>query len=264
MKSMIRSMLQSGVESLSPANRKRLLTLLLEATPETDKFQMGLPTVQGLLETLYGNGFRPGTVIDIGAHVGDWTRMASRIFPEAQFELFDADPVNEERLRRTRESLPGRCRYAMTLLGPEGKAAVAFQQLGSGSSVLPELTSFERSSIQLPMRTLDSCLEDKPLRGPLLMKIDVQGFELEVLRGASRTLGEAELVILETSLLPYNEGAPLLAEVVAFLAERGFATLDFCGQWRRETDHMLFQTDVAFARLESPIRAKRKFWLHEP
>jgi hypothetical protein len=77
-------------------------------------------------------------------------------------------------------------------------------------------------------------------------------------------LRAAELVILETSLLPYNEGGVLFSEVVQFMANHGLVVYDFCGQFRRQTDHTLFQTDVAFARFESELRSPRKFWLNEP
>jgi len=153
------------------------------------------------------------------------------------------------------------------LLGPDVRNDVPFHVLGTGSSVLPELTTFSREVRHLPMTTLDRVVEDAmqaPVRAPLLMKLDVQGFELEVLRGGSRTLGMADVVILETSVLPYNEGAPTFEDVVAFMRTAGFSVSDFCGQFRRETDHALYITDVAFVRTDSALRAPKKFWLTEP
>jgi len=60
---------------------------------------------------------------------------------------------------------------------------------------------------------------------------------------------------MEASLLPYNEGAPLFTDVVAFMDKEGFVVFDFCGQMRRESDFALSQTDVAFVRRESNLRA---------
>jgi hypothetical protein len=137
----------------------------------------------------------------------------------------------------------------------------------TGSSVLPEMTSYDKEGIRLRMDTLDSLTENAGSGGlgtPLLMKLDVQGFELEILKGGKKALGASEVVIMEASLLEYNEGAPLFADVVAFMRQEGFEVYDFCGQNRRETDHALFQTDVVFARRESGLRARRKFWLKEP
>jgi hypothetical protein len=99
---------------------------------------------------------------------------------------------------------------------------------------------------------------------PLLLKLDVQGFELEVLAGAQSTLDRTEVVVSEVSLLPYNKGAPLMHEVIAYLAEREFLPYDICGGLRRTSDMALFQTDMIFARRGSELRARRKFWDDEP
>jgi FkbM family methyltransferase len=209
------------------------------------------------------NGLTPKTIIDVGANVGDWSRMVSQIFPSAQFFMVDGDPDNDSRLRSSAKDIGHGSEYSISLLGPEEKDGVTFYKLGTGSSVLPELTTFGRSQVTLPMHTLDGFMAGRHYESPVLLKLDVQGFELEVLRGGAETLSRAEVVIMETSLIPYNENAPLLAEVVAFMAERGFVPFDFCGQLRRQTDDTLFQTDVAFARKDSIMRAPRKFWLKE-
>ncbi len=98
----------------------------------------------------------------------------------------------------------------------------------------------------------------------MLLKVDVQGYELEVLRGGTRTLALAEVVLLEVSLLEYNQGAPLMPEVVAFMASAGFVPYDVCGQFRRETDNALCQIDIMFVRRESALRAKKPFWKRDP
>jgi hypothetical protein len=73
----------------------------------------------------------------------------------------------------------------------------------------------------------------------------------------------SHVVILEASLIPYNDGAPLIAGVIAFMDKAGFVAYDFFGGHRRETDNALYQTDIVFTRPDSPLRAKKKFWLTE-
>jgi FkbM family methyltransferase len=181
--------------------------------------------------------------------------------------MFDGDPDNEPSLHNTVREIGSRSEYFLHLLGPEEKDAVTFYRPEAGttgSSILPELTLFEKEAFTLPMDTLDRLTDAAALQSPLLLKLDVQGFELEVLKGGSRTLRLSEVVMMEASLLPYNEGAPLFAEVVAFMNAEGFVTFDFCGQLRRQSDHVLFQTDIVFVRRESDLRAPRKFWDREP
>jgi FkbM family methyltransferase len=254
--------------SLIPrAARRRMLPYVLETHDEVDKLRLGFPTMEGLLRTMHANGFQPGGIIDIGANVGEWSRMARSVFPRVPVILVDGNPDMAAPMRATVERLGSDAGAISALLGPDVRSDVPFHVVGTGSSVLPELTTFGREVQHLPMTTLDRVVEgttQASVRAPLLMKLDVQGFELEVLRGGTRTLGMAEVVILETSVLPYNEGAPTFEDVVAFMHTAGFSVSDFCGQFRRETDHALYQTDVAFVRTDSALRAPKKFWLTEP
>ncbi len=264
MRSLARRIVQFCLQMLPVSFRDRPLVNLLAHGSELTKFRCGFPTVAGLLRNLKNNGFRPATIIDVGAYVGEWSRMAASIFPSAQLLMIDGNPENEALLEVAQRHIGPRSRYSILLLGPEERDEVTFYQLGSGSSVLQELTSFDRRKVELPMGTLDGLHRDRGVGLPILLKLDVQGFELDVLRGGPKILNCAEVVILETALLPYNKDAPLFSEVVAFMQNSGFAVYDFCGQFRRQTDNALFQTDVAFVKQSSELRAPRKFWLHEP
>lgn len=235
---------------------------LLDGLHERHRLRLGIPTLPGALEALKRNGFEPATVVDVGAYVGNWTRVAASVFPSARLVMVEGNPAHAATLELCQRELGDRADVTIALLGSQEQSAVTFHQLDSGSSVLPELTSFAKTQVTLPMVTLDGVLGERT--APLLLKLDVQGYELEVLRGASATLQTAEVVILETSLLPYNEGAPLFAEIVGFMDRAGFAVYDFCGQFRRETDDALFQTDVVFVRHDSALRLPKKFWLTEP
>jgi hypothetical protein len=170
--------------------------------------------------------------------------------------MIEAQPSLEPQLRQT--GFP----YTLTLLGPEYRPSVQFHLSGTGSSVMEEVTGFSTDSIPLSMQRLDDL--ELALDPPLLLKLDVQGFELEVLTGATETLKRTEVVLTEVSLMEYNKGQPLMHEVVAWLAERDFLPFDICGGLRRSSDAALFQTDMIFVRRDSSLRTKRKFWAHEP
>lgn len=223
--------------------------------------------MEGLLRHVRANGLQPGCVIDVGAYVGDWSRIAASVFPDASLIMVEGDPERESTLAEVARDLGSRARVIIGVLGSSARDQVAFHTAGPGSSIFPELTTFERGTRLLSMTTLDGMLDARSgpagLRAPLLLKLDVQGAELEVLKGGPSTLARAELVILETSTIPYNEGAPLAAEVIRFMSERGFVIYDFCGQCRRESDNTLYQTDIAFVRADSMLRASKKFWATE-
>lgn len=253
----MRRFIKSALKAAPSSFREALLRQSVAAAEEDARFRAGLPTMWGSLQNLARRS-RPGGIIDVGANVGDWSRRVSEIFPGTPIHMIEAQPALEPQLRQTGFS------YSMTLLGAENRTAVPFFLSDTGSSVMEEMTGLSTGAVELPMQRLDDLEPVKAMRGPLLLKLDVQGFELEVLSGASTTLDQTEIILAEVSLLPYNKGAPLMHEVIAWLAERGFLPYDICGGWRRCSDMALAQVDMIFVRAASELRAKRKFWPHEP
>lgn len=210
------------------------------------------------LENLKRCGFEPASVIDAGAFVGDWTRRTRTIWPAAKYLMIEPQPNKRERLHAMCDDSVA---FESVVLGSRESQAVNFHmdELG-GSSVLEQFQN--KCPVQRPllMKTLDTVVAGHQMTGPILLKADVQGYELEVLRGASQTLRDVEVVLLEVSTLPYNIGAPLFAEVVAFMAERRFAVYDIGHLHRRQSDDATFQMDVLFAREDSALRSEKPFF----
>jgi hypothetical protein len=100
--------------------------------------------------------------------------------------------------------------------------------------------------------TLDSLANAR--RSPDLVKIDVQGFELEVLRGSEALFGSTELFIVEVNFFRFNKRVPLVSEVVSFMADRGYEVYDVAEILPRPRDGALGQADIAFARREGILR----------
>ena len=141
--------------------------------------------------------------------------------------------------------------YRSALLGSTSGKTVTFVQMETGSSVFEEQSNAPRSTSVRTLVTLDELLAAEPKRVDFL-KLDVQGFEFEVLRGAERAMEQALAVLMETSLIPTNQGEPLIAEVIQFMDSRGFRMLDFCSQMCR-SDGALWQTDLLFVRASSGL-----------
>jgi FkbM family methyltransferase len=211
------------------------------------------------LENIRRCGFQPRSVIDIGAFIGDWTQQVRTIWPNAQYLMIEPQSNKQERLRGMCNDLVA---LEKALLGSTESEAVSFQMddLG-GSSVLEQVQDKCEKSASLPMTTLDRIVDRRKLPGPILLKADVQGYEVEVLRGANETLRNVEVVLLEVALLPFNIGAPLFADVVSFMAERRFLVYDFCHVFRRQSDEAAFQVDVIFVREDSALRSEKPFFL---
>jgi FkbM family methyltransferase len=201
-------------------------------------------------------GFTPTTVLDIGAFEGNWTKMAMEIWPAARFALIEANPQKAAALRHDAELKD--VVVIESLLGAAEAPDVTFYLMESGSSVLEERSGVERKPVKLKQRTLDLVTQD--LAGADLIKIDVQGYELEVLRGGKETLAKAQAVLIELSLIEVNAGAPLLDEALSFMRAAGFVAYDILEIHRRPLDGAMNQIDVLFVREESPLRADKRHW----
>lgn len=221
---------------------------------DDQRFRLGMSTMFGSLANLKRAGFIPGSIIDAGAYVGRWTEEVKTIYPETRVLMIEANPEKESLLRAVQKKFGGSVEYRKTLLGASSAKDVTFYSMETGSSVLPELTNLPRSVISLEMETLDDVVASAELLDPLLLKLDVQGYELEVLRGAAQTLERTEVVVVEMSVQQYNEGGPLVGEYFRTTSEYGFSLYDICGQLRRGSDRALQQIDGIFVRNDSPLR----------
>jgi FkbM family methyltransferase len=232
---------------------------ILRLIPARHRYRRGMIDMDASLQNARSNGFQPRTIIDVGAFQGDWARMAARVFPDVPIRMFEANPEKERWLESVAHEIP-KSQYRLALLGSAPSSSVTFHVGGMGSSVLKESTLIPQAARTLSMVTLDEALGSEPLPHPFLLKMDVQGYEIEILKGAPQTLEKSGLVLLEVALLPYNQGAPLLADVVAYMQEHGFLVYDIAGFARRETDDTLFMVDLLFARKEGALRARKDFW----
>lgn len=215
-----------------------------------------------LLQDLRARGLACTSILDVGAHRGDWSREASRIFPEAHFSL--VEPLSEMAPFLDRFCQDSVCaRWYMVAAGEQctQDTFTAYDDLAT-STFLPYttiLTTETSSSRVVPVVTIDSLLRKGLFAPPELVKVDVQGYELEVLRGSMDLFGQTEVFILETSLYRFAAKAPLFHEVVNFMAAKGYLVYDFPGFLRRPYDGALGQVDVCFVRANGQLRASGRW-----
>jgi len=210
------------------------------------------PSVYRALKVLAERGFRPRFCIDVGAYHGKWTKIFKSVFPGARVVMIEAQEQKRSVLEGVAATFAGEVSTEIALLGPVDGAAVAFHQMETGSSVFAETSPYSRETVQKTTSSLDRLLAAGAHPVANFLKLDVQGYELEVLKGAPETLAQVEAVLMETSLVPINAGCPSFAEVIAFMGGAGFQLFDFCSQVRRN-DGVLWQTDLLFLRKGSPF-----------
>jgi FkbM family methyltransferase len=224
------------------------ITSVLTRLPTLEQFVSARTDARRLhiaLTRLRRRGLQIATVYDIGAHRGDWTQTVRPSLPGARFFLFEANDAHADALRETGE------RHFIAILSSDEQFVDFYGSGGSGDSYFREVTpryeGLEPRHLQAT--TLDHMIETHDLPYPDFIKADVQGAELDVLRGGRDALGKAKLVLLECPVVEYNVGAPTIDEYFRFMDEHGFAPFDFVkGLWQRG---QMVQVDVLFANVRA-------------
>ena len=139
----------------------------------------------------------------------------SRVWPDARIACFEPQDRARAHVERMAEA-DGNVQVHSVLLGAEERASVILHEGETASSVLTEHAEPSHfDTVEHPMTTVDQVVDaDYDGRAPDLLKLDVQGYELEVLKGAERSLPRVQAVLAEANLLDIHVGVPLLADLV--------------------------------------------------
>lgn len=163
----------------------------------------------------------PKVVYDIGACVLHWTRKAKEVWPAAQYFLFDANDQVEPIMKAS-----GHPYWIDLLTDVDGKELTFYKKSDNlgGNSYYKENTEHysESDGIATVGWTLDGIVSDNQWPLPDLIKIDVQGAEMDILRGATKCLTQCNDIILEAQHINYNAGAPRDTEVFKFMESIGY------------------------------------------
>lgn len=189
----------------------------------------------------------PKTVFDVG--VGPGTPELYCAYPDARFFLIE--PLDE-----FKDALKHICGSIDCVIYNKGVSDVK----GTVEITIehdPQMSSFcKRPRIDIPsgkrqveVTTLDAILEENPgIALPILIKIDVEGYELKVLKGARQLLKLTELVIIEASVAKRFENGVTLEDVIFFMNEHNFAVFDFLTICHREGKAGANFVDVVFKK----------------
>jgi FkbM family methyltransferase len=161
----------------------------------------------------------PKVIYDIGACVQHWTRKAKEVWPEVNYYLVDAAKSVEPFLQTDP--------YAIGVLSnADGKLIDFYEDTENpgGNSYYKETSGAftDKHRSKRTTITLNTLVEKNRWMLPDMIKLDVQGAELDVLKGADRILINCKDIILEAQHVNYNDGAPKFEEVKTYLESIGF------------------------------------------
>lgn len=194
-------------------------------------------------------------LLDAGANKGQFTLMATRVRPEARVHAYEPHPGESKTFRAIHGGNPKVVLHELALGETEGTADLIISKRTDSSSLLPAAKTLsdlfsgtEPSGDTCTVRVAP--LDAFPLHWQsarrALLKIDVQGYELSVLKGAHQALKHCAYVYVESSDIVLYEGQALFDEVRAFLEGEGFVLKSRSHE--DIIDGKLIQADYLFER----------------
>jgi FkbM family methyltransferase len=240
--------------SLKRATKRAFAALGIEmhrtGTPSEAARNYGLDNFFSLLLKL---GFNPKHIIDVGANRGHWTRAAFRYFPRSAFTLIEPQDHLKSCIA---DLIDAGCRINWIAAGcsdQPGNLPFFCANSRDDSSTFA-LSPHGRPSVTanttVSVITLDQVVASASM--PDMVKIDAEGFDLKVLRGAATLLGKVEIFLVEAQVCAH-EHENSIVKVINYMSEAGYNLMDITDLNRSPKHGVLWLCELAFIRKDSPL-----------
>jgi FkbM family methyltransferase len=197
---------------------------------------------------------RATTVFDVGAHWGESLEELAPIFPAATIHCFEPFPASFERLRRQAVSHPRTELNQCAVGAVDGEVTLHVNRGTDFNSALAPAPELEQLAVQLggdatpveevtvPLLSLDSYCAQRAVQRVDFLKIDTQGFDLEVLKGCEEMLSDKRVgaIFCEVLFTPHYEQQPYFEDITAFLRGRDYRLVDLYTGARADNRSLIF------------------------
>lgn len=199
------------------------------------------------------------TILDIGANEGQFAASIRAVLPDADLHSFEPLPQACARLKLLAARDPHWFVHHVALGEANGVVEINGNTHSPSSSVLAmtnvhlEAYPFatEGAKIEVPMVRLDDWAPQMSLTRPILVKMDVQGYEDRVVRGGTKLLQNTSVLLVEASFHELYRGQVLFDELYRMIRELGFSCRGVVDVSADRRTGLPLQADVLFARVES-------------
>jgi FkbM family methyltransferase len=204
-----------------------------------------------LLKTVLPPG--PSTVVDVGVALGTPELYAA--FPPAThpYLLIEANPLYRDAVVTLGRSMGAVVETVFCSDHAGTESFITRDTEAAKGSKYARKNEINPTTTVVPAVTLDSLLNKHNMHGPYILKIDVEGAELEVLRGATVALKKSHAVIIETPIILRMHGASSFGDIVSFLTQQGFVLFDIA--------EISYNTNTRFLNLTNGIFIKKDNYL---
>jgi FkbM family methyltransferase len=199
---------------------------------------------------------RIDVVLDVGAGDGGWGRELREDGYAGRIVSFEPLPESFATLERCLDDRWEAHRLALAADGGSRELQVSANRVSSSLLRMDErhLCSAPESAVTGTVEVEAARLDDLGVVRPderVYLKVDVQGAELDVLRGARATLSSVRLLEAELSAVTLYEGQPLIGEVLRYLDGEGFELIGLEHTFRDRTTGDLLQLNGMLRRKQS-------------
>jgi FkbM family methyltransferase len=215
----------------------------------------------GLLEhffiTVKNLGFEPTYIIDVGANRGEWTRKSLLYYPDAAVTMIEP----QEHLKAHVKDLLTRpnIKWITAGVGAENKVAkfTIAEHDHSSTFVISEQAAAEHKMKQIDMQlvTLNKVVADNEGKIPDLVKVDAEGLDLEVIKGASDLLGKTEIILLEAAICA-NGIENKISLTINKMNELGYEPFDITDLNYSPRQGILWLAEIVFVRKGGFVMSK--------
>lgn len=219
-----------------------------------------IPNPSALRERLFKQlilkGFYPKHILDVGAHEAEWSTDALKIFPESIFTLIEPQIEMKPKL----DEFCLKAKKAKWILAGAGATDgellfTLAPNSDSSSFAIQEDKAAEWGTERrvLPLVTLDSVCERNSLPIPEIVKIDAEGLDLDVVKGAKKLIGKTEIFFIEIPFFDYWPNQSFYS-IIQYMNECGYVPYDITDINRRKNDEALALMEMAFVRKNGMLR----------
>ena len=194
------------------------------------------------------------TLIDVGSNKGQFVLLCIKFFPNLL--IYSFEPIKEALIKQKNLlSFKNNIYFYNTGIGNKNKIINFFITNRADSSSFLTINKsknynknyYVKEKRKIKIQKLDQILNNKKLIKPVLIKIDVQGFELEVLKGSKKTLPNIDYLLLEVSKNQMYNKQAIELEIINFLKNEKFRIME-SSKWKKINNTEFMQRDILFKR----------------
>jgi FkbM family methyltransferase len=218
-------------------------------------FRIGHDPVDDMVRLLLGQTV--SVIVDGGAHAGTFTQAISQAFPHAKVHAFEPTPSSFALLEENTRGLASVVVHRRALSSESGQATLFVcaspltnslrKSTTSGLRYFSELVA-DRGAIDVQTVKLADFAKTSTVKAIDILKLDLQGAELEAIIGLGSLIESVKLIHAEVQFVELYEGTPLFSDVESYLRKRGLIFYQLYGLVRSPKDGRLLYGDATFVR----------------